>query len=301
MDVAVGTEIGIWQRRNGESYLSERLGPNLALLGVADGFGAVGRDVAAASLALGWLRDYVRRRQRAVSVARGGTANDLRALALGAMEYANARLYEQSGSHEDFVSGGASLTVVLIAGHRAVVAHAGDARAYLMRLGRLEALTPDDAVFADVLTGAKTSGPVRPSRSLLWRSLGTQPKAEASVAHLELLAGDQLLLCTAGVYRCVDHEEIADALSLGESAGDTVARWMNARKTRGGLENGTAVVGRDLLAHAHSAAEAPRGDGRARSLVALVMLCCAAVLLAYFVYREGELPPVTEILSGDHR
>ena len=65
---------------------------------------------------------------------------------LAALDHANARLYSQSGSHEDFVGSGTSLTVVLVVGHHAFVGHVGDARAYLLRLGRLELLTADDAM-----------------------------------------------------------------------------------------------------------------------------------------------------------
>ena len=66
-------------------------------------------------MALGWVRDYLRRRQRLGAFARHVSPSDLRSLLLGALDYANGRLYEQSGSHDDFVAGGTSLTAVLIA------------------------------------------------------------------------------------------------------------------------------------------------------------------------------------------
>ena len=148
MDVAVGSELGIWQRHSGDAHLSESLAPNVTLFGVADGFGASGRDLPAATTALSWVRDYLRRRQRLGAFSRNVSPSDLRSLLLGALDYANGRLYEQSGSHDDFVAGGTSLTAVLIASHHALVAHVGDARAYLVRLGRLEVLTNDDEVYA---------------------------------------------------------------------------------------------------------------------------------------------------------
>jgi PPM family protein phosphatase len=302
MEVAVGSELGIWQKQNNDAHLSECIAPNVTFFGVADGFGALGRGSPTAMLALTSVRDYLRRRQRLGAFGRNASPSNLRAVLLGALDHANGRLYGQSGSHEDFVAGGTSMTTVLVVGHHAFVGHVGDARAYLLRLGRLESLTADDAMFTDVLTSATTSLPSRARvRSLLWRSLGTQPKLEASIAHVELLAGDQLVLCTDGVHRYVSADEIGDALLSGESSSDVVARLLLLTKMRGGLDNGTLLVGRDLLAATPLAAVAVRSEARFRSTVALVMLMLAALLLAFFVYRESTEPLTTEMVSGDHR
>ena len=48
------------------------------------------------------MRDFVRRRQRVGSFDRNVSPSGVRALLLGALDRANGRLYEQSGSHEDF-------------------------------------------------------------------------------------------------------------------------------------------------------------------------------------------------------
>jgi len=305
MDVAVGSELGIWQRQNDDAHVSESIAPNVTFFGVADGFGALGRGVPTASLALGAVRDFVRRRQRLGAFgARSISPSSVRALLLSALDYANARLYSQSGSHEDFVAGGTSLTAVLIVGHHAFVGHVGDARAYLLRLGRLEPLTVDDAMFTDAVASAKSSLPARPRvRSLLWRSLGTQAKLEASIAHVELLAGDQLVLCTDGIHRCVALEEIGEALLHGDSSSDVVARLFGLTRVRGNLDNATLIVGRDLLVPTTVAPlRVNGGAGSFRSVAALMMLVCAAIFLGFFVYRASTFDPsATETYATDHR
>jgi len=259
VEVAVGTELGIWQRRQSDAHLAESVAPNVTLFALADGFGELGRGVAAAPLALGMLRDYLRRRHRAASLGRAGSPNGLRQILKDALDHANARLYAQSGSHEDFVGSGTSLTAVMLVGHHALVGHVGDARAYLLRLGRLDVLTSDDAMFADAaMTHAKTALPAKPrTRGLLWRSLGTQAKLEASIEHVELLAGDQLVLCTDGIHRCVDDDELADILTDADSASDAVGRVLAIAKARGNVDNGSLIVGRDLLIATPAAATRP--------------------------------------------
>jgi protein phosphatase len=284
VEVAVGTEVGIWQRRQSDAHIAECIAPNVTLFGIADGFGDLGRTSSIAPLALATVRDYLRRRHRVGALGRHVTPSALRGILLAALDHANGRLYAQSGSHEDFVGGGTSLTAVMIVGHHAFVAHVGDSRAYLQRLGRLDMLTADDAMFADAaVTSAKTSLAARPrTRGVLWRSLGTQPKLEASIAHVELLAGDQLLLCTDGVHRCVDDDELCDALHVAETAGEAVARLLATARARGNVDNGTVILGRDLLVATLPALRVKRAGGAFRTAIAMALL--AATLVSFGVY-----------------
>jgi len=291
VEVAVGTELGLWQQRQSDAHLAECFGPNVSLFAIADGFGEIGRGLATAPLALATVRDYLRRRHRVGSFGRNVSPSSLRSILLAALDHANARLYAQSGSHEDFVGSGTSLTAVMVVGNHAFVGHVGDARAYLLRLGRLESLTSDDAMFADAaVTSANTPLPSQPRvRGLLWRSLGTQPKLEASIAHVELLAGDQLVLCTDGVYRCVDEDELCEALGDCQAAADAVARVLAVAKLRVNVDNGTLVVGRGLLASARLRAVRRPRSGPLRFVLAVGVL--AASLLGYGVYALHAITP----------
>jgi PPM family protein phosphatase len=288
VEVAVGTELGVWQRRQSDAHLAECIAPSVTLFALADGFGEVGRGVSAAPVALTTLRDYLRRRYRAGSFGKSASPSNLRKILHDALDYANARLYAQSGSHEDFVASGTSLTAVMLVGHQALVGHVGDARAYLLRLGRLEMLTTDDAMFADAaVTSAKNALPAKPrTRGLLWRSLGTQAKLEASIAHVELLAGDQLVLCTDGVHRCIDDDELAEALGDSDTAAGAVARLLATAKSRGNVDNGTLIVGRELLV----ASVASLGVGVSRyaplrSVVALVLIIASLLSFGAYWFR----------------
>lgn len=295
MEVAVGTDLGIWQRRQSDAHVAECIAPGVSLLAVADGFGDVGRGSATATLALSTVREYLRRRQRVGSFGRNVSPSSLRAVLLAALDYANARLFAQGGSHEDFVGSGSSITTVLIVGAHAFVGHVGDARAYLMRLDRLELLTADDAMFADTaVTSAKTSLPAKPrSRGLLWRSLGTQAKLEASIAHVELVPGDQLVLCTDGVHRTIEDDEFSAALMDCDSASDVVARLLATAKSRGAVDNSTLVVGRDLLAPAAPVSGVASAVGPLRAVLALVTVV-ATLLLCYAGMTMHSPSPLTD-------
>lgn len=292
MEIAFGSEQGIRQTRNSDACLSETLTPDAVFFGVADGFGASGQERSAAFDALQLVYGYLRGRRR-LGIGAGDSEERLRGLLLAALDHANARLYETGGSTDDFVGSGASVTTMLIVGRRAFIGHIGDARAYLLRFARLEALTADDALFTDARGGGagvagtlKSSLPAKPrARGLLWRSLGTHAKLEASVAHVDLLSGDQVVLCTDGLHTCVSADEMCAVLLESEKACDVVTRLLAMMKMRGGLDNATVIVGRDLLAF-DSAPSVRRGKRPIRKylLLAGVSLLFAAALFIIALY-----------------
>jgi hypothetical protein len=107
-----------------------------------------------------------------------------------------------------------------------------------------------------------------------------------------LLAGDQLVLCTDGIHRCVTADEIEETLQSSESSAEAVARLLLMTKMRGNLDNGTLIVGRDLLVPTPLATESPvRFEQTFRSVAALVMLLCTALFLAVLIYRAGTIEP----------
>ncbi len=281
MEVAVSSELGSRRRNNDDAYVSEGITPGATLLAVADGFGRIasgGAGPAALSLAL--VREYLRRHMRGSYLSRSLSIPELRQTLLAALRHANGRLYAQSGSHEDFVAGGAALTLVLIVGSHAYVAHAGDARAYILRGNSLRRLTVDDSLFADLVPhgGAGEQAPC----ALLTRTLGTQPALEASVVHFELTPDDQLLLCTDGIHKFVSEEEIRAALQGHANAADAVHRLAVLARSRGGADNGTALLGRQLNLHTQPSAQGPQplsfNLSRVMASLALIWLLLLTVI-----------------------
>jgi protein phosphatase len=279
MDVAVGSHAG-WQEYNGEAFLSERLAPGVALLAVADGFWTI-RGGPVAGIALEALRDALRRRTKLAALPNANPAV-LRTAILSAFANANARVYAQTGSHEDYVSGGTSLTAVLVAGARAIVGHVGESRAYMRRDGELRSLTEDDSLaFAEPRAAGNVIPAEAPALSLLTRTLGTQPTLEASILELTLEAGDALLLCTDGVHRHVGVELMTNALRTS-AAGEAVATILGAARVGGNTDGATVVIARIVDGH-DDALVAPiplRRRLRAACAIALVMV----VFIAYVLY-----------------
>ncbi len=239
MEIAVGSKPGAPERGNVDAHVAEVIAPGVVLLAVAEGFGAV-RGQAAPVVAALAVRDALRHRVRP-------DGRDARAALLSAFASANARVFAHSGSHDDFVASGASVTAALIVGDRAHVAHVGVTRAYLGRDGSLMALTAGDELGGDGWISARTNVPTEAlTGNLLTRTLGTQATLDATVTNVRLMHGDTLVLGTGTFHKTITDEEVAYALRMGDTSEAVTQHLLATGNLRGAAFGGTVIVGRSL-------------------------------------------------------
>jgi PPM family protein phosphatase len=265
MEIAVGSRPGV-PRGNDEAYVAEIVAPGIVLLAVAHGFGRI-RERPVSAVAAESIRDSLKRRVRR-------ERRDPRSALAGAFAAANARVYAHSGSTEDFVASGTSLTAALILGDHAFVGHVGATRAYLGRDGALTTLTTDDALGEGALR-------------LLTRTLGTQPVLEPSLTHVRLMHGDALVLSSGALHELLADDEIADALRASASSEDVTARLLAIAGIRGDGA-ATVIVGR---AFHEQASDAPTRRPPVRevslALVAMLAATIAAIVLLHMLFATA--------------
>jgi protein phosphatase len=254
--------------------VAEVIAPGVVLLAVAEGFGSV-RGQAAPLVAALAVRDALRHRVRP-------DGRDARAALLSAFASANARVFAHSGSHDDFVASGSSISAALIVGDRAHIAHVGGTRAYLSRDGSLMALTTDDELGGDGWVSARTTVPTEAlAGHVLTRTLGTQATLDATVTNVRLMNGDALVLTTGGFHKAITEEEIAYALRTTDSSESVTQRLLETGNMRGADFGGTVIVGRALTDAAPRVDAGPSFNVRtaafALTLLVLVSLIAAAI------------------------
>jgi len=239
VEIAVGSKPGARANGNVDAHVAEVIAPGVVLLAVAEGFGSV-RGQAAPLVAALAIRDALRHHVRP-------DGRDARAALLSAFASANARVFAHSGSHDDYVASGSSLSAALIVGDRAHIAHVGATRAYLGRDGALMALTTDDELAGDGWLSARTNVPTEAIiGNLLTRTLGTQATLDATVTNVRLMHGDALVLATAAFHKAITDEEISHALRSAESSETVTQRLLETGNLRGARFGGTVIVGRAL-------------------------------------------------------
>jgi protein phosphatase len=156
------------------------------------------------------------------------------------IQTANQRVYEASAS--DFRAGQIATTVVACALRydRAVVAHVGDSRCYLVRRGQVTALTRDHTVATEqlrlgILTGRQAAKAT--TGNLLSRCLGNEMFVNVDTADQLVTPGDVLLLCSDGLHRSVRPGDMADALGPRANLEKAAAHLVSLANKRDGSDN----------------------------------------------------------------
>lgn len=154
---------------------------------------------------------------------------------------ANIHIYETGRAHSP---GGTSMATTVVACafryDRAVVAHAGDSRCYLIRQGQTRLLTRDHTVAQEQarigLISAKEAAEA-PTRHVLSRSLGTDLFVNIETSDLQVYAGDVLLLCCDGLYHSVEPSEMAVVAGHGADLNVAAKRLVDIANNRDGSDN----------------------------------------------------------------
>lgn len=157
----------------------------------------------------------------------------------------NAELHALSAASESQKMG-ATAVLLLVRGRRAVVAHAGDSRAYLERDGALTRWTRDHTrvqqmLDHDVLTEEEARR--HPDASVVTRAFGPEPEIDLEVSETrELLPDDRVLLCSDGLCGFVDDAVIAQALAAANDVQDATRRLIELALAAGGEDNVSVQV-----------------------------------------------------------
>jgi serine/threonine protein phosphatase PrpC len=175
----------------------------------------------------------------------------------GALRQADARIFEEAMNHPEMLGMGTTLTLAFAVNRKLFVAHAGDSRCYLLSEGRLQQLTHDHTLVAELVSRGVMS-PQQAARSkyrnVVTNALGGNEKGVRAELHLvDLSVGDSILLCSDGLCGAVSDERIAEILARPEDPETACAQLIAEANDCGGHDNITAIVARFDLGDAHSA------------------------------------------------
>ncbi len=173
---------------------------------------------------------------------------------------------------------GTTMTACMIEGERLVIAQVGDSRAYLLHQGKLQQLTRDHSLMADMIeAGQLTPEEARnhPQRSVITRALGSDPNTRPDIYEINVETGDRLLVCSDGLSTMVRDEGIERTMRRVRDPQRCASQLVNEAIAAGGHDNVTVIVA-DITGFAEKRErKAARKSVRA---VVLVLLLLAAII-----------------------
>jgi protein phosphatase len=236
IETASLSDVGRRRASNQDTFGGLVAASGARLLVVADGMGGHAGGATASRLAVETVEEFV-----------GRSTGDPAALLQAALEAANRRIHAEARRDPSLAGMGTTGVALLFQSNGgAWVAHVGDSRAYRLRNARLEQLTPDHSLVAELeRRGMITAEEARvhPRRNEVLRCIGVDPEVDVDVAPVDVQPGDRYLLCSDGLCGVLGDEEIATEL-LRASPEVAARRLVDVANERGGPDNITVQIAR---------------------------------------------------------
>ena len=245
---AVSTHVGNVRDHNEDAHL---VAADDGIFIVCDGMGGHAAGEVASALGVRvtrdhWLGPAV---QRAASAwLASGTLENRRAFlsaVKGGVMAAHRTICEQADADSGKHGMGTTFTGLVVAGGDAVVAHAGDSRAYLVRGGIAMQLTEDHTLLARLLASGMPIAEGASSarwKGVITNALGFGDDTKVVTFLVPLSDGDRLLLCSDGISEYVGEAEVGQVLVAMPSPARAAQRLVELALERGGEDNATALV-----------------------------------------------------------
>lgn len=140
---------------------------------------------------------------------------------------------------------GTTMTAAMLEGERLIIAQVGDSRAYLLHQGKLQQLTRDHSLMADMIeAGQLTPEEARthPNRSVITRALGSDPHTQPDLYEINVETGDRLLICSDGLSGMIFDDQIENTLRRVQDPQRCASQLVNEAIAAGGHDNVTVIV-----------------------------------------------------------
>lgn len=189
---------GLKRDGNEDQYLIDE---SLGLHMVCDGMGGHAAGEVAAERAIEFTAEYIASRAEDVEPAVEKPDGYFRILKLAeeAVHGASQKVHQLARSSPEYAGMGTTLTMLVILGEKAIIAHVDDSRLYLMRAGEIHQLTVGHTSANEMfLAGELTKEQAAKSRyqHVLTRSIGPHESVAVDTLLFDLLPGDRNLLCS---------------------------------------------------------------------------------------------------------
>jgi serine/threonine protein phosphatase PrpC len=242
------TDVGRKRQHNEDNFLIDR---KLSLFAVADGMGGHASGEIASQIAITDFRNAVEARKDLLDAyvrrESGVTTQDVLAALENAAQQAGMAIFERGRQEREKRGMGTTLSALLLLGERAFIAHVGDSRVYMVRQNQTVQLTEDHSLVNELIRHGKVTreslaaSPYASYKNAVTRALGVYETTQVDTIDLEVLPGDQFLLCSDGLHGYLQDKDVTSFLA-GDHVTVVAQKLIDHANKGGGQDNITAVI-----------------------------------------------------------
>ncbi len=236
------SDVGSARKVNEDGFL---LAPDHGFVAVADGMGGYQRGDVASQLACNVIKECLTTHRHVIDLYRRSPTEAARSAVQTMIDSAMQKACKEVHEAAMAITGrggrmGTTMDLLLQIGRTAFFGHVGDGRIYLIRGDEAHLLTRDHSLTEEPSEDPQAlheSG----TRNVITRALGVFPSVQVDSLAFDLDVGDRLVVCTDGLYRYIESDELSMEVNKG-SVAQVVDRLVNMANQRGGRDNITVVV-----------------------------------------------------------
>lgn len=146
---------------------------------------------------------------------------------------------------EQVPEAGTTLTIAVVIGRHAYLAHVGDSRAYLYHDNALKQITQDHSLVARLVELGQATAEealTHPQRNVLYRAIGQSGSLEVETYLQPMPSNSYLFMCSDGLWGLITDDEIEHILASAASPSDGVSKLIDRANIKGGDDNITALL-----------------------------------------------------------
>lgn len=162
-----------------------------------------------------------------------------------AIEFANRDIFEMAASNPEYRTMATTVALIHVNQNHATIAHVGDSRVYRFEDGQITLETIDHTDLNDDLRAGRitrSQAAAHSDRNVINRALGVEMDVEAEIKTISIREGARFLLCSDGIYKHLDEDEIARILAANEDTQRAADELKRIVYERGADDNLTAVI-----------------------------------------------------------
>ncbi len=249
------SDVGVVRRENQDSFAIFELLPGVEVAVVCDGMGGYAGGSEASRIAVETFSDMLRELLIPDSPEQKPDLRDQtvrRALKIAASE-ANRAVWEKAHERPDSRLEGMGTTlcaVITAAGRRGWWINVGDSRVYRISESEMVQVTHDHSYVQQLVdSGDLTADQAvdSPMRNIITRAVGAAPELESDCGSLDLDFEEgnghgYLMLCSDGLYVCVDRDRILSVVNGTGTVAKKVDLLVNSARRGGGPDNITVIL-----------------------------------------------------------